>query len=327
MNPNEILNESGQDTPRVAYFPVSFFSVIMGLSGFTLAWKGADNLFFHNSAIWLCLAYVRSISMAVISIIYAIKIWRYPGAVLEEVRHPVRINFFPAFSISLLLLSVVWQQEIMVATTLWGIGSALQIALTLYVMSSWIHHTHYTLSHANPSWFIPVVGNIIVPITGSQLGYTELSWFCFSIGIVFWIVLLTIIMYRLFFHEPLPARMTPMLFILLAPPSVGFVSYIGMVGELDVFARIIYYMALFLGLLLAMNIFRFLKVPFFISSWAYSFPLAALTIATMKMTHLTSSLFFQALSGVLLFLLTVLLSWLVVRTIKAVFDAELCRPE
>ena len=134
-------------------------------------------------------------------------------------------------------------------------------------------------------------------------------------------------MYRLFFHEPLPARMTPMLFILLAPPSVGFISYIGMVGELDVFARIIYYMALFLGLLLAMNIFRFLKVPFFISSWAYSFPLAALTIATMKMTHLTSYIFFQALSGVLLFLLTVLLSWLVVRTIKAVFDAELCRPE
>jgi tellurite resistance protein len=37
------------------------------------------------------------------------------------------------------------------------------------------------------------------------------------------------------------------LFILLAPPSVGFISYIGMVGELDVFARIIYYMALFLG--------------------------------------------------------------------------------
>ncbi|MBO0505884.1 SLAC1 anion channel family protein [Aeromonas veronii] len=263
MNQNKILNEPGQDTSRIAYFPVSFFSVIMGLSGFTLAWKGADNLFFHNSEIWLSLAYITSVSMAVISIFYAIKIWRYPRAVLEEIRHPVRINFFPAFSISLLLLSVVWQQDIMVATTLWGIGSALQIVLTLYVMSSWIHHTHYTLSHANPSWFIPVVGNIIVPITGSQLGYTELSWFCFSIGIVFWIVLLTIIMYRLFFHEPLPARMTPMLFILLAPPSVGFVSYIGMVGELDAFARIIYYMALFLGLLLAMNIFRFLKVPFF----------------------------------------------------------------
>ncbi|WJV52439.1 SLAC1 anion channel family protein [Prodigiosinella aquatilis] len=327
MNPNETLTKSGSDVSRITLFPISFFSVVMGLSGFTLAWKGADSLFFHNSVIWLILAYVTSVGMVVISIIYAIKAWRYPEAVLEEIRHPVRINFFPAFSISLLLLSVVWQQETMVATYLWMIGVALQITLTLYVMSSWIHHTHYTLSHANPSWFIPVVGNIIIPITGSQLGYTELSWFCFSIGIIFWIVLLTIIMYRLFFHEPLPARMTPMLFILLAPPSVGFISYISLVGELDVFARVIYYIALFLGLLLAMNISRFIKVPFFISSWAYSFPLAALTIASMRMAHLTSHLFFQAISAVLLCLLTILLTWLAVRTVKAVFAAELCQPE
>jgi tellurite resistance protein len=39
-------------------------------------------------------------------------------------------------------------------------------------------------------------------------------------------------MYCLFFHELLPARMTPVLFILLAPPSVGFVSYSSLSGEL-----------------------------------------------------------------------------------------------
>lgn len=319
--------ESAPALPRIAYFPVSFFSMIMGLSGFTLAWKAAAGIFSSGTDIWIVFAYATSIAMIFVSIFYAIKIWHYPHAVLEEIHHPVRINFFPSFSISLLLLSVVWQQETIVSTYLWMVGTALQIAFTLYVMSSWIHHTHYTLSHANPSWFIPVVGNIIVPITGSQLGYIELSWFCFSIGIVFWLVLLSIIMYRLFFHEPLPARMTPMLFILLAPPSVGFISYTSMVGELDAFARIIYYIALFLSLLLAMNIFRFIKVPFFISSWAYSFPVAALTVATIKMAHLTSSLFFQTISVALLCMLTGLLLWLVTRTVKAIFAAEFCRPE
>ncbi|WP_425415989.1 hypothetical protein [Pseudoalteromonas qingdaonensis] len=44
---------------------------------------------------------------------------------------------------------------------------------------------HYRLEHANPSWFIPVVGNIIAPITGAKLGYIEVSWFFFSVGIVF----------------------------------------------------------------------------------------------------------------------------------------------
>ena len=327
MSLNISRPEPGPTSPRIAYFPISFFSVIMGLSGFTIAWKGASTISFYNASFWSAFAYATSIAMILVSVFYVIKIWRYPHEVLEEIRHPVRINFFPSFSISLLLLSVVWQQEIMISHWLWIAGTSLQVAFTIYVMSSWIHHTHYTLSHANPSWFIPVVGNIIVPITGSQLGYTELSWFCCSIGIVFWLVLLTIIMYRLFFHEPLPARMTPMLFILLAPPSVGFVSYTGLVGGLDNFARVIYYIALFLGLLLALNMFRFIKVPFYISSWAYSFPLAALTIASMKMFHFTASPFFQFISILLLCLLTVLLVWLVVRTVKSIFGAELCRPE
>ena len=322
-----VSTETSVATSRMVHFPISFFSVVMGLCGFTLAWKGSANIVGDITSLWWGLALFTSAAMLVIACCYLVKLVRYPAAVLEEIKHPVRLNFFPSFSISLLLLSIIWQQEAELSRYLWLVGTLVQLLLTFYVMNSWIHHTHYTLSHANPSWFIPVVGNIIVPITGSQLGYTELSWFCFSIGIVFWIVLLTIILYRLFFHEPLATRMTPMLFILLAPPSVGFVSYTSLVTELDTFARVLYYVALFLGLLLASNISRFIKVPFFISSWAYSFPLAALTIATMKMAHLTAIPFFTLLSMVLLGLLTILLTWLLLRTIKAIIAGELCRPE
>lgn len=48
-----------------------------------------------------------------------------------------------------------------------------------------------------PAWFIPVVGNIIVPLAGVRFAPAEVSWFFFSIGLVFWIVLLAIVMYRL----------------------------------------------------------------------------------------------------------------------------------
>ena len=322
-----VSTETSVATSRMVHFPISFFSVVMGLSGFTLAWKGSASIVGDIASLWWGLALFTSAAMLAIACCYLVKLVRYPSAVREEIKHPVRLNFFPSFSISLLLLSIIWQQEAELSRYLWLVGTLVQLLLTFYVMNSWIHHTPYTLSHANPSWFIPVVGNIIVPITGSQLGYTELSWFCFSIGIVFWIVLLTIILYRLFFHEPLATRMTPMLFILLAPPSVGFVSYTSLVTELDTFARVLYYVALFLGLLLASNISRFIKVPFFISSWAYSFPLAALTIATMKMAHLTAIPFFTLLSMVLLGLLTILLTWLLLRTIKAIIAGELCRPE
>jgi len=322
---SETVREQQDAVEKLVHFPISFFAVVMGLSGLTLAWRAAGSELLPSASFWLGL--FTSLVMLAVTVLYMIKIVRYPEAVIAESRHPIRLNFFPAFSISLLLLAVVWQDYHSLSHTLWIVGAAVQICLTVYVISSWIHHTHYTLSHANPSWFIPVVGNIIAPIAGSHLGYSEISWFFFSVGIVFWIVLLTIVMYRLFFHEPLPARLTPMLFILLAPPSVGFVSYTNLVGELDVFARVIYYVGLFLCLVLVSNILRFAKVPFFISSWAYSFPLAALTIATAKMSGFVPTTFFNALSGLLLTLVTLLLSWLVVRTTKAILNDEICVPE
>ena len=101
----------------------------------------------------------------------------------------------------------------------------------------------------NPSWFIPIVGNILVPIAGVPLGYTDISWFFFSIGIVFWPVLLTIIFYRIIFHPALPGKLIPTFFILIAPPAVGFLSYMKLTGEMDNFARILYFSGLFFTLL------------------------------------------------------------------------------
>lgn len=314
-----------EEQGKLCHFPISFFAVILGLSGLTLAWRSAGGSIIPQASFWLGI--FTSIAMVSVTGVYLLKIIRHPKAVMAETRHPIRLNFFPAFSISLLLLAVVWQDYHSVSHTLWMVGASVQLMLTIYVISSWIHHTHYVLTHANPSWFIPVVGNIIAPIAGAHLGYTEISWFFFSIGIVFWVVLLTIVMYRLFFHEPLPARLTPMLFILLAPPSIGFVSYTNLVGELDVFARVLFYVALFLSFVLFSNILRFSKLPFFISSWAYSFPMASLTIATAKMATFTTSLFFDSLSILFLTLVSVLLAWLIIRTVKAIFNDEICVPE
>jgi tellurite resistance protein len=325
MSTPEISSNSVNKQSRLLHFPISFFAMVMGLSGLTIAWKAVGQTILPS--VFMVLALLTSLVMVIVTGLYLLKLLRYTQAVMQEFRHPIRLNFFPAFSIGLLLLSIVWNHYPQLSLVLWGAGSIVQFGLTLYVMSSWIHHTHYNLSHANPSWFIPIVGNVLVPISGVHLGYSELSWFFFSIGIVFWVVLLTIVLYRLFFHESLPVRMTPMLFILLAPPSVGFISYSELVGGLDNFGRVLYYIALFLSMLLFSNIIRFVRIPFFISSWAYSFPVAAITIATAKMAQMLQSAWFEVLAQVLLVFLSLLLLWLVFRTIKSIFARELCQPE
>ena len=145
----------------------------------------------------------------------------------------------------------------------------------------------------NPSWLIPAVGNILVPVAGVSHVSPEISWFFYSIGLILWIVLLAIFFNRIIFHKPLPERLLPTLFILIAPPSVAFLSYVKLTGFINEFTRILYYFALFLVALLCSQLKMFWKIKFYLSWWAYSFPISAVTIASIVMFHETG-IYFQS---------------------------------
>lgn len=329
-NPTSMAPQSSPEAvpQRLEHLSIALFSTVMGTAGLALAWLKAHSVLGMPAMVGEGLRGAVSALFVLLLVFYGLKILRYPQAVGAEMRHPIRINFFPTVSISLLLLAAAYLESAPEAAFwLWSAGAGLHLSFTLAIFGSWIHHTHYAIQHANPAWFIPVVGNIIVPVAGVHLATPELSWFFFSIGLVFWIVLLTIVLYRLFFHEPLPARLAPTLFILLAPPSVGFIAYTSLTDGIDAFGRILYYTALFLALLLASNAVRFLRLPFFISAWAYSFPLAALTLATLVMHARLPHPVFSLLGFGLLALLSLVVAVLAVRTLIAIWRRQLCVPE
>ncbi|AGA91335.1 tellurite resistance protein-like permease [Thioflavicoccus mobilis 8321] len=312
---------------RLAHFPVAFFAMVMGLSGLAIAWHNAEvgfDLPWHISA---GLLLVAATAFVVLLLLFTTKLLRHPAAVRQELAHPVQLNFFPTISISLILLGIAtlpyWP---MAAKILWLLGASLHLIFTLYVLGVWIHQDQFEIHHINPAWFIPVVGNVLVPIAGVPLGFAEPSWLFFSVGILFWLVLFTIIFYRILFHHPLPERLMPTFFILIAPPAVGFIAYTQLTGNLDPFARLLYYSGLFLTLLLATQVGRFARLPFFLSWWAYSFPLAAITIATLTMYDQTGATGFILLSWLLLAVVSVVVAYLFVRTAVAVFHRQVCVP-
>ena len=317
-----------QSQSRLQYFPVSFFAMIMGLAGLSIAWEKAQTTLNLPLHLDLALAPFTGLVFAILLTAYGIKLWRFPKAVRQELQHPVKLNFFPTLSISLVLLSIATLQMAPgLAHLLWLAGTSLHLIFTLYVMNVWIHHEKFEIHHMNPAWFIPLVGNVLIPISGSTLGYGELSWFFFSIGMTFWLVLMSIIFNRVFFHTPLDDRMMPTLFILIAPPAVGFISYIRLTGGLDAFAHVLYYSGLFLTLLLLTQFRRFAKLSFALSWWAYSFPLAAITIATLTMFELTGNKGFVVIGWSLLSLLTLVVVFLLYRTLKAVGAGKICQAD
>ncbi|AHF03614.1 C4-dicarboxylate ABC transporter [Marichromatium purpuratum 984] len=329
MSGAQIDAQAGGDVlqGRLAFFPIPFFAMVMGMSGLTIGWEKAQHLLGLDLGITPWLVGFSSLLFLTLALLYAAKLLRHPQAVLAELRHPVKLNFFPTISISLLLLAIAYLPlQQVVSQTLWFAGAALHLTFTLYIVSAWMHHEHFKVQHMNPAWFIPAVGNVLVPIAGVPLGFESISWFFFSVGVLFWLVLLTIIFNRVLFHNPIEDRLTPTLFILIAPPAVGFIAYTRLVDSLDTFALILYFAAMFLTLLLFSQAGRFLRLRFFLSWWAYSFPLAAFSIASMVMAEQTGALFYRYFGVAMLTMLTGIIAILLWSTLRAVLRRGICVP-
>ena len=297
----------------------------LGLSGFTIAIQRAEQFLGLSVKVSTAVLYFAIALFLILAIVYIMKIVKFPEEVKKEFYHPVKVSFFPTISISLMLFSAVFISEnISISKYLWIAGTAIHFAFTLNIISMWMTHKKFEINHMNPAWFIPAVGNIIVPIAGVTHYAPELSWFFFSVGLFFWIALFVIFFNRIIFHNPLPDKMLPTLAILIAPPAVGFVALIRLTGEVGQFPMILYFTALFMLILLLVQFNLFRKIQFYLSWWAYSFPLAAITIATVGMYKEKDIVFFKYLSWVLLIGLSAIILLLLIRTAVSIGQKEVC---
>lgn len=313
---------------RLRFFPVSFFATTMGLAGLAIAVLRAEKILGLPAGAGQSLTWFSAGMFLLLAIVYAAKLLRFREEVIKELSHPIKLSFFPTIAISLILLGIAFSSiKPSISWLLFAVGAPLQLAFTLFVLSRWIGQTTFELHHSNPSWFIPVVGNILVPIVGVEHGQLEISWFFFSVGLVFWLVFLAIIFNRVIFHHPLPEKLIPTLFILIAPPAAGFIAYVKLTGAVDNFARVLYYFSLFIVLLLVALGRQFYGIKFYLSWWAYSFPIAAVSIASMLMYSKTGISFFQGVSWLLLAVLAAIIAMLTVRTLQAVVRGEICVEE
>lgn len=312
---------------RLRFFPIMFFAVIMGLSGLAIVFQKASEIFGLPSIIGLALALTDIALFVVIALFYVAKAIKYPQEVTKEFVHPIRVNFFAAVSISLLLLAIVYHNiSYGFAKLSFLAGLVSHTFLTFYTISFWINK-NLEIQHSNPAWFIPIVGNIIVPVAGAGMVSNDLLMFYFSAGLFFWVILFTVILYRIIFHHQLAQKFIPTLFILIAPPAVGFIAYIKLGFGFDIFAKFLLDLGLFFTFLILFMYKNFMKLKFFISWWAFTFPLAAITIATILAYHIDGSSFYKYISYVLIGSTTIVVLIVGYRTIEHILKKEICIEE
>lgn len=309
---------------KLAHTPISFFTMPMGVFGLSLALRAGG-----FSALSTVVGYIGIALLAGLLLTFTLKAIRHLEALRAEWAHPIKLAFFPAASISVLLMATFLQDTNPdIARLIWLIGAAAQGILTLVVISAWISHRAFGPGQLSPAWFIPAVGNVMAPLYGIPLGYVELSWYFFAVGVLFWLVLLTLVFNRLIFHDPLPGKLRPTIVILIAPPALAFLAWVQFHGgTVDVTARILINLGYFFTALVALQLPALLRLPFALSFWALSFPLAAITIASLYFSVATGSLLHLWLGYSLLAALVLTIAVLVVQTLRATFSGAVFLPD
>jgi len=323
------MNQECKSLPsnRLQFFPIMMFAVVMGLSGLTIVYQKAQQILGFGGAVANVLVAIDTAVFLSVLFFYLLKLFKHFDAVKEEFSHPVRINFFAASAISFLLISIVYAHiSNAVAFASFALGTAMQTFFTFYTISFWINK-NLEIMHSNPAWFIPIVGNVLVPVAGSYFASVDFLIYYFAIGMFFWVVLTAIVINRIIFHHHLAVKFMPTLFIFIAPPAIGFVAYMHLFDSFDAFAKIIFNLGLFFTFLIFFMYKNFMNLKFFISWWAFTFPLAAISIATMlayKITQLTPYKYFAYLFIVVT---TIVVLIVAVKTIQHIFKKEICIQE
>jgi len=321
---NQSENITSIPSNRLQFFPIMMFAIVMGFTGLSLVFKKMNEVLYFPSFIVSIFAFTSIALFLVILYFYVKKIILYKEEVRKELIHPIRVNFFAAVSISMLLLSILFRHSIVELSHIFFIlGASLHLFLTFYTIRFWINN-NLEIIHSNPAWFIPIVGNVIVPIAGKGFFNDSILYFYFSIGIFFWIILFAIILNRIIFHKQFAPKFMPTLFILIAPPAIGFLAYIKLTSSLDFFAHILYSLGLFFTILVFIMYKNYINIKFFISWWAFTFPMAAITLATILMYELTSEWFYGLLSYFFM-IITIIIVFLVAKeTIVYMTKKEIC---
>ena len=316
--------------PRLAHFPVTLFSSVMGLGGVALAWRRAAAVWDLPEWPYLAFLAMAVLAFLVVGGLYALKWLRHPDAARAELSHPVRMAFAPTLTIAVLVLATALSQIApTLAGVLWWVGALGHLAATVAVLTAWFGRADILAGHVTPAWFIPVVGNVITPLAAPSVGSVDVAWIAFGVGVMFWLGLLPLLLQRLLtHHEPLPDKLLPTMAIFIAPPAVTLLSWQSLTDAVaDPLSRILYAATMIFAVLLLAQVGRLRALPFALPFWAYTFPFGAAAVAAATMAGQVDGLGDDHAAQLHHAGATVLAVVVSVLTLRAAAAGRICVPE
>ena len=349
----------------IRHFSPAWFAAIMGTGGFANvlylwsgAWSGARFL-------GIILAWFNALLFILLLIPWLARWFSHYDQLKLDLKHPIMSNFFVTMPVGTMILAS--NAALMGTSLLgrpfvygfawiaWLIGVIGALVLGVYVSYNSLTAEQTPPQAINFAWLISPVASIAVPLIGNPLvsmlaksspntakTVLLLNLSFYGIGFFLFLFIGALVLGRLIQHPLPPNPMTPTFWITLGPIGVGAVSlmgladsakFLGLLTAVDtayLFATIFWGLGFWaIGVALTVS-WRYVKnggVPFSLSWWAFIFPLAAYTMASLKLANYFSSGLILGYAVVLTILLAVLWTLTLIRTLGGVLNGKLFQPQ
>lgn len=222
---------------------------------------------------------------AAFMLLFIIKVVVYPKQFFEDMKKPIMASVSGTFSMTLMLLSTYIKAYLGagdVAFIVWVIAIVLHIALIAYFTMVFMFGLKLKAVHA--SYYIVYVGIAVAAVTAPVYEATAVGAVAFWFGLATFAVLFMLVTARYIKCPDVPQPAQPLICIYAAPMSLCVAGYVQSVTPKNsIFLLCMFAVASAIYLFALVQLVRCLKLSFYPSYAAFTFPFVISAIAS-KMT-------------------------------------------
>jgi tellurite resistance protein len=318
------MSEPATNRPPVPIVPAAFFGMVLGIGGLGGAWRVAARTWglpaWIGDALMLAAALIWC---AWIALYIAKWVWA-PGAARAELADPALSFGLGLVAMATLMASIAIRDY--APGVAWWIFTAGAIGGTL--LAAWLIGGLWQggrgLETVTPLMILPAVGTAYTgALAASAFGYRELAATMWGPGVVTWLIMDSLILYRLMSHG-LPVPMRASIGIQLAPPAVGCLAYLGFTeGPPDRLVHFLIGYAILQGLILIRLAPWIRAQPFSPGAWAFTFGVAAMSGSTLICLQRHPAGVLASLAWPMFVFANLFIGWIAVRTIMLAVQGRL----
>lgn len=271
-------------SPRLQDMPIALTGLALGVAGITGAWSNLT----HHYVISVIGACIASYLVAIIIVKYIL----YPKKFIQEISCPLLGSVIPTLDMALMIIaSVIVKFAPLLGQIIW-LFAVLIHGIFLFEFIRY-RAKDFQLEHMVPSWFVPPIGIVVACVSGSEMGFDSLTVFLFYFGLIFYIIILPVMLYRIMFGNKITDHKLPAFAIMGAPANLCLAGYLVAFQSPDYFiATSLAYLGIFTTSLVYISFIRIFRIPFSPLYASFTFPLGIGATAILKYTDYLATLSF-----------------------------------